>query len=139
MADEVRHSWIESRAKSYFILRFPPDHRLDELEAAFAEVERLSAAASRDFGFIIDFARMTHSSPKGRAVVIGAEKRINELDSVKRHCGGLALVVRNPFQQGVLTAVTWFARRPYASSVFTSLQEAEQWVEQRIALRRTTG
>ena len=65
-----------------------------------------------------------------------AEKRINQMPSVRKYCRGVATVVRNRFQRHVLTAVNWFAKRPYDYVVVASRKEADDWLSQRLA---TTG
>lgn len=124
-----------------YVVTFPPDHTFEDLEAAFADVERISAEADREYGFMIDFGQMTHSSPRGRSVVTNAEKRINEMPTVRKHCRGLAFVVRSAFQRHVLTAVNWFARRPYEFVVVMSREDAERWLAQRLptAVPRRVG
>ncbi len=127
------HWWIEYLPCSVYVVTFPRNHDIGDLEAAFADVERISAAADCYYGFIIDFGQMTHSSARGRSIVTSAEKRINEMPTVKKYCRGVSLVVRTPFQRHVLTAVNWFAKRPYELTVVMSRQSAEEWLVQRLA------
>ncbi len=101
-----------------------------------ADVELISRRATCHFGFIIDFGQMTHSSPKGRSIVTGTERRINDMPSVRKYCRGMSLVVHTAFQRRVLTAVSWFARRPYDFVVVTSREEAERWVARRLLAAR---
>lgn len=132
-ASRSYHWWIEYLPSSVYVVTFPRDHDIEDLEAAFADVERISAAADCYYGFIIDFGQMTHSSARGRSIVTSAEQRINEMLTVQKYCRGVALVVRTPFQRHVLTAVNWFAKRPYELTVVMSRQGAEEWLAQRLA------
>jgi hypothetical protein len=131
-ADSSFHWWIEQHSNSVYVVTFPRDHTIEDLELAFADVERISAGANRHYGFIVDFGQMTHSSPRGRSIVTATEKRINEMPTVKKYCRGVAQVVRTPFQRHVLTAVNWFAKRPYDLTVVMSRSDAEEWLAARL-------
>jgi hypothetical protein len=131
--DASIHPWLTRRRGSIHVLSFPPDHQLDDLQAAMSAIEHVVSRVDDDYGFIIDFARMTHSSAKGREIVRQTEQRINSMASVRKWCRGLGQVVRSPLQRRVLTAVNWFARRPYDCSSFMSVDEAESWLVARLA------
>jgi hypothetical protein len=100
--------------------------------SVFIAIEAISAAADQDYAFVIDFGTLSRSDARGRAHVAEIERRINAMSSVHMHCRGVALVVHNAVQRGVLTAINWFAKRPYDYHIAASVQVAQAWVADRM-------
>ena len=128
------HSWLEVTPSRVFILRYPPNHTYEGTVGAFDDIVRISAAAASPYAFIFDVTRITRSDARGRAYVTECEKKINAMQSVKTHCRGVAWVSQNALQRGVLTAIAWFASRPYAEKVVSSYEDADRWVAGRLGV-----
>jgi hypothetical protein len=131
------HPWLEVTPSRVFILRYPPNHSYEGTVGAFDDIVRISAAATSPYAFIFDVTRMTRSDARGRAYVTECEKKINPMQSVKTHCRGVAWVSHNALQRGVLTAIAWFASRPYEEKVLGSYEDADRWIASRLGIPPT--
>jgi hypothetical protein len=121
------HPWIEDR-DPIFIFRMPANHRTEDLIAACQETERLCATAPGPYVVISALGNLSRSTAGERAFVGKSNERVHAMPTVKKYCLGMAIVLTNPFQRGVVTALEWFSRRPFPSTVVSSEAEALAWV-----------
>ena len=100
-------------------------------EALLRSVEQLGAIAKRGERYTLLF--------DGRgAKPLGAQQRKLLADAsvptapyAARNCAGSAIVVSNMVLAGIVTALHWLKPTDYPEKVFSSLEEAEAWLDER--------
>jgi hypothetical protein len=79
------------------------------------------------FGILLDVRSAPVLSAKRRQTVGEHAKRTFEL--FPGRCVGIAVVLSTQLQRGVFTAINWFLRGTHPSRAFSTLLDAETWLD----------
>lgn len=103
-----------------------PDYILDD-DAFLEYLDRLSGYHERGelFGFLFDVRSSPPMPAKQRSLI--AERIEQDAARSGRRCP-CALVVSNALQKGVVKVVMWLLHEPHPVSVFSSIDEGEEWL-----------
>jgi hypothetical protein len=82
------------------------------------------------YAVIHDARKATRPTPKQRAAA--AARQAQDAPLTRRYIKAMALVVSSPLLAGVVTAITWIAPPPFPQKVFSSVEDAEAWVTERL-------
>ncbi len=121
----------EAWPKVYVI--WPPETLADEeFERA---VLRISGYTQKRQPYVIihDARNGSRPSPKQRRFAAAQQRK--DAAASSKWLRGTAIVLSNPLLAGVVTAINWVAPPPYPQKIFSSLPEAEAWVDARLADR----
>jgi hypothetical protein len=68
---------------------------------------------------------------------LAATRQKDDAERTRRCLRGIAVVVTNPLLAGALTAINWIFPPPFPQKTFSSIEGADEWLEER--LRRAQG
>jgi hypothetical protein len=124
MADDVE---FDESAWPRLIITWPPINMSDAL--FHRAVDRISGYTKRGEPYVIihDARKATRPTPTQRA--FAAERQKEDAPAAKKWLRGVAIVVSSSFVAGVVTAINWVAPPPYPEKIFSSMREAEEWVD----------
>jgi hypothetical protein len=125
---------IDSEKPPIFFVRFQGSSSDEEVEEYLSWYLRMLEKANREktpFGFVIDSGSSIGLTSKQRQRMIDMDKQGRPLFLSSRSVMGV--VLRNPVQRGVMTALAWFIAFPPTFKVFEAASEATVWVQKTLA------
>lgn len=95
-------------------------------------IDRISALTARREHYVIihDARHAVRATPKQRAYAAAAQEKT--ADDAAHYLVGSAIVVSNPLVAGVVRAINWIAPPTYPQRIFSSLEDAEVWCNERL-------
>jgi hypothetical protein len=125
---------IDTQRSPLFFVRFQGSSTDEEVDAYLSWYLGMLEKANQEktpFGFVIDSGSSIGLSSKQRQRMIDLDKQGRPLFLSSRSVMGV--VLRNPVQRGVMTALTWFISFPPTFKVFEAASEATLWVQKTLA------
>jgi hypothetical protein len=119
-----------------FIVRMPPKALSPEALAIHLSACREPFRRGQAFCMLINMGHHPPLPASQRKAVAHAMKA-----DTARYPGlqvGMAIVVNSPLARGVMTAINWIARSPFAFAAFDDEAVAKRWLLERLS-RRTPG
>lgn len=121
--------WLDSRYAPIWLQEFPETYGDQELFSAFDYLdEQVSETARRQarVSLLVDVTRARVGNATHRQRI---SKTFARTMRVASSCVvGQAFVVRTRMQQGALTAILWLVKPPWPLRVFSSREEAFDWL-----------
>ncbi|MCS6898821.1 MAG: hypothetical protein RMJ98_03840 [Myxococcales bacterium] len=125
---------IDTEKSPIFFIQFQGSSTDEDLEKYLSWYQSVLEQATREktpLGFIIDSGSSMGLTWKQRQRIIEIDKQGRTLFLASRSVMGV--VLRNPIQRGVLTALAWYISFPPNFKVFESAAEAASWVQRTLA------
>ena len=100
-------------------------------EALLRSVEQLGAIAKRGERYTLLFDARGAKPLGAQQRKLLADASVPTAPYAARNCAGSAIVVSNMVLAGIVTALHWLKPTDYPEKVFSSLEEAEAWLDER--------
>lgn len=108
-----------------------PDKLLSEEEFRKG-VTALSDFTRRGQPFVVLHDGRKAARPTATQRSFAAARQKADADYSRRFLKGSAMVVSSPVIAGVVTAINWVFPPPYPQKIFSSMDEAEEWIEDQL-------
>ena len=125
------HPWIIDAHAPTYVLELPESATYEEMEAFLNLRREFLRKLTHSFGLVSDASNVGRVEPRVRLLLSEADARDREFSN--RWLRVWAFVIRTQIQRLALTAYLWFNTPPCEHSVFTSREEALDWVRNRLA------
>ncbi|MCA9533268.1 MAG: hypothetical protein KC593_06310 [Myxococcales bacterium] len=101
-------------------------------EALLRSVEQLGAIAKRGERYTLLFDARGAKPLGAQQRKLLADASVPTAPYAARNCAGSAIVVSNMVLAGIVTALHWLKPTDYPEKVFSSLEEAEAWLDEQL-------
>ncbi len=109
------------------MLVFPETFTVEELNAYFEALRRHQSTYSGSIAWVVDVTQLRARSvdAKKRRMFADYESAVEALH--RKHCAGVAVVMKNQLQRGLVTAVYWMTPPAYRWATFVDRGDAITW------------
>lgn len=122
---------FDTTGEPYIRFEFAPSYTPAELERALAHVEaHIQSRAKGPLAILTDVSKRQSSSAGNRHVIADFTRRVADVLAVD--CRGFAVVVKSELTRGAVTAILWMVSARWPMKVFTSEEQAQAWLQERM-------
>lgn len=128
----IDHPWVDATEWPLLTVTYPPSFSAANVATLFRAVEAFYDANDAPFAWVVDVGNVGLADAKVRQVTAEHEEKTK--DHKARFSRGTAFVIRSPLVRGIITAVFWIAPPSYPYEVFSTVERARDWAQEKLGI-----
>jgi hypothetical protein len=127
---KCNHPWVDNSKSPIFIINWPSKPSTSELHGLFDAFQVWYESIRAPVAWVSNLDSIGLSQASDRQLLADREKTLHPF--MRTYLKGIAFVAGSTMHRGIITAVYWLSKPPYAYTIVPSVTEGMKWAQQKV-------